>query len=486
MIEDVKRVNMEKRTISVSEIFGPTVQGEGELIGKPTVFVRTGGCDYRCLAAGTLVTLHDLTQKPIELVRPGDIVLGYAHVSTTTATGPLRLVPTPVLAARSVGVEPTVRLIMDDGTEVLCSRDHRWWVEQVRNGRVWKAPRRRGLEGNYREAQDIRPGNYIKGFGLAIHQPCETESWRRGYLRGAFDGDGHVSGAVAAPLAEYTEVRTTSGTALYRSQLPEASQTTVMEAIEWQEEAEANRGMNQQHRQVIYVEAGDPAPLFDIQTGTENFLANGMVSHNCSWCDTLYAVLPEHRGEWTPLSTEEVFAEVQRLSGGKPILVTLSGGNPAMQPFGDLIDLGHEHGYTFALETQGSIAQPWFAQLDYLTLSPKPPSSKQTTRWERLDRCISSANVGSGGTPVQSCLKIIIFDDEDYAYAKYVSSRYPTLPVYLQAGNHTPPHLADEIDISGILDRLDWLIQKVVTDQWYKATVLPQLHTIIWGNRRGV
>ena len=36
------------RTIAISEIFGPTIQGEGALIGKPTVFVRTGGCDYRC------------------------------------------------------------------------------------------------------------------------------------------------------------------------------------------------------------------------------------------------------------------------------------------------------------------------------------------------------------------------------------------------------------------------------------------------------
>ena len=33
--------------IRVSEIFGPTIQGEGVLIGLPTVFVRTGGCDYR-------------------------------------------------------------------------------------------------------------------------------------------------------------------------------------------------------------------------------------------------------------------------------------------------------------------------------------------------------------------------------------------------------------------------------------------------------
>jgi 7-carboxy-7-deazaguanine synthase len=34
--------------ILISEIFGPTIQGEGALVGKPTVFVRTGGCDYRC------------------------------------------------------------------------------------------------------------------------------------------------------------------------------------------------------------------------------------------------------------------------------------------------------------------------------------------------------------------------------------------------------------------------------------------------------
>jgi 7-carboxy-7-deazaguanine synthase len=186
------------------------------------------------------------------------------------------------------------------------------------------------------------------------------------------------------------------------------------------------------------------------------------------------------------MTTEQVFAEVQRLSGHKPILVTLSGGNPAIQPLGDLIDLGHASGYTFAIETQGSVAQPWFAKLDYLTLSPKPPSSQQVTRWDRLDRCISYARTGPGEKHPQINLKIVIFDDEDYAYARYVAERYPDLPIYLQAGNHTPPHLAQEIDIPGILNRLDWLIQRVTTDQWYSVTVLPQMHTLLWGNKRGV
>lgn len=37
----------------VVEIFGPTIQGEGPLIGVPTIFIRFGGCDYRCLWCDT-------------------------------------------------------------------------------------------------------------------------------------------------------------------------------------------------------------------------------------------------------------------------------------------------------------------------------------------------------------------------------------------------------------------------------------------------
>ena len=34
--------------IPVMEIFGPTIQGEGMVIGQKTMFVRTAGCDYSC------------------------------------------------------------------------------------------------------------------------------------------------------------------------------------------------------------------------------------------------------------------------------------------------------------------------------------------------------------------------------------------------------------------------------------------------------
>lgn len=218
------------------------------------------------------------------------------------------------------------------------------------------------------------------------------------------------------------------------------------------------------------------------------FVRTGGCDYRCSRCDTLYAVLPEYRSDWTPLSAEEIFARVQRLAEYRPILVTLSGGNPAMQPLEELIDLGRSHGYTFALETQGSIAQPWFAKLAYLTLSPKAPGmgNPWSTRWERLDRCLSAAQAGDPAAGPHICLKLVVFDEDDYQYARAVSERYPTLPVYLQAGNHTPPHLAHEVDLPGILSRLDWLIERVLSDGWYSATVLPQMHVLLWKNRRGV
>jgi 7-carboxy-7-deazaguanine synthase len=37
-----------------------------------------------------------------------------------------------------------------------------------------------------------------------------------------------------------------------------------------------------------------------------------------------------------------------------------------------------------------------------------------------------------------------------------------------------------------LLERLEWLVGKVVETAWHEAHVLPQLHTLIWGNKRGV
>ena len=215
------------------------------------------------------------------------------------------------------------------------------------------------------------------------------------------------------------------------------------------------------------------------------FVRTGGCDYRCSWCDTLYAVLPEYRDEWTPMTPAAIMARVNELAGGKPVLVSLSGGNPALQPLAPLIALGRESAHSFALETQGSISQSWFAELDWLVLSPKPPSARMTVDWDAFEVCLKAAR----GQP-RCVLKIVVFDTADYSYAQAVAAHYPALPVYLQVGNPAPLAAAGVLpegaDIDDLLQRFRWLVGKVTADRWFAATVLPQLHVLAWGNRRGI
>lgn len=214
------------------------------------------------------------------------------------------------------------------------------------------------------------------------------------------------------------------------------------------------------------------------------FVRTGGCDYRCLWCDSLHAVDSRFRADWLPMGPGAVLDRVRALSGGLPVTVSLSGGNPAIQPLGGLIAAGKAEGYRFTLETQGSVARDWFADLDVLVLSPKPPSSAMETEWEALRACVEAAGPGP-----RVVLKFVVFDEADYAYARAAAARFPALPVYLQPGNHTPPGPQDDdarIDIDGILQRLRWLVDRVVADRWFAAHVLPQLHVLIWGNKRGV
>ncbi len=213
------------------------------------------------------------------------------------------------------------------------------------------------------------------------------------------------------------------------------------------------------------------------------FVRTGGCDYRCSWCDSLHAVDSDYRADWLPMEAYEIFEKIIKLSKGKPLTVSLSGGNPAIQDFGPLIEMGKKQGYRFALETQGSIAQDWFKDLDLLILSPKPPSSDQVVDWDVFEACVRAAQ------KARMAMKIVIFDDEDYRWAKGIADRYSSLPLYIQPGNHTPPP-PDEpdarIDMQGIMDRMEWLVDKTLNDGWFTPRILPQLHVLLWGNKRGV
>lgn len=208
------------------------------------------------------------------------------------------------------------------------------------------------------------------------------------------------------------------------------------------------------------------------------FVRTGGCDYRCVWCDTLHAVLPKYKSNWKKMTPREIIDQVNDLAEG-PILITLSGGNPALQPLEELIALGHSYGHTFTMETQASKAKPWFRMLDAITLSPKPPSSGHDPDWNGLQNCLDAIAY----TAVKPSIKVVVFDDDDYQFAREVHKRHPDIPFYLSVGNHDPK---GEADTSALLSRMEWLIEKAISDQWYEATILPQLHVLIWGNKRGV
>ncbi len=133
-----------------------------------------------------------------------------------------------------------------------------------------------------------------------------------------------------------------------------------------------------------------------------------------------------------------------------------------------------------ALETQGSKFQPWMTQIDDLTISPKPPSSTMTPNLDILDSVIEQCVHESLN------LKVVIFDDKDYDFAKMIHHRYPTIPFYLQVGN---PYLDDDVTnhTEKLLERYEALVETVMqSNDMNHVYVLPQLHTLLWSNKKGV
>ncbi len=178
-----------------------------------------------------------------------------------------------------------------------------------------------------------------------------------------------------------------------------------------------------------------------------------------------------------------ILEEVERLSGGAPILITLSGGNPALQPLRELLEIGHARGHTFALETQASKAPDWLGELDHLVLSPKPPSSKMEFSAENLARCLEIARGGTKNTQIS--IKIVVFDEADFGFARRVYELHSDVPFYLSIGNDSVM-TGQNADNAALTQKLEWLLERCAREKWFDVTLTPQLHVLLWGNKRGV
>lgn len=248
------------------------------------------------------------------------------------------------------------------------------------------------------------------------------------------------------------------------------------------------------------------------------FVRTAGCDYHCSWCDSAFTWDGSAKDQIRRLSATDIWQELKAIGGERFAHVTLSGGNPALLPqLGELITLLRSQGIATAVETQGSRWQDWLYDIDEVTLSPKPPSSGMATNWDVLDDIVArltnrktadwktvGESSSASNVPTAMCakepanesvrfysgacsLKIVIFDDTDLAYARTVHERYPHVPLFLQTGN---PDVNTENTgqiAESLLHRYEWLIDRVMDDsRLNNVRVLPQLHTLVWGNKRGV
>ncbi|MFJ7936430.1 7-carboxy-7-deazaguanine synthase QueE [Sporosarcina sp. NPDC096371] len=210
------------------------------------------------------------------------------------------------------------------------------------------------------------------------------------------------------------------------------------------------------------------------------FVRTAGCDYSCSWCDSSFTW--DGSGHSTSKQPSEIIEELLSIGGKSFSHVTISGGNPALHKgIGELVDLCHAKGWKVAVETQASFWQDWLLNIDDITLSPKPPSSGMTTDFGKLDTFMDKL------TDANASLKIVIFDEVDFKFAEEIHLRYPSFPFFLQNGNDDTSTTDDAVLVSALLKRYEWLIDLAVRSPIMNdAKVLPQLHALVWGNKRGV
>lgn len=216
------------------------------------------------------------------------------------------------------------------------------------------------------------------------------------------------------------------------------------------------------------------------------FVRTAGCDYSCSWCDSAFTWDGSAKDDIRQLTAGDIWSELVQLGGDRFSHVTISGGNPALLTnLVELVSLLKQNGKKIAIETQGSKYQEWLKDIDDLTISPKPPSSGMKTDFAKLDEIIEKVSIESKKNLIS--LKVVVFNVEDLTYAKKVHLRYPSIPFYLQVGNEDVSKTETNQLVKTLLTKYEWLIDQVIEDRDLNdVRVLPQLHTLVWGNKRGV
>jgi len=218
----------------------------------------------------------------------------------------------------------------------------------------------------------------------------------------------------------------------------------------------------------------------------------------CSFCDSKFTW--NNEPNFTQYTDDELTKHLITMCKENSCnRIVLTGGNPCLYDFERIISELRCNNIKVDIETQGSKIPDWLSHVDQIVFSPKPPSSgmpdtyKEITTYILENNHIQSADVS---------IKIPVFNDEDIEfarnYAKFVNEfirkndnniRHDNninLRMYLSVGNSdvdTSDSIRDRVltDYEHLLD----VINKN-PEQFQNIYILPQIHTLVWGNKQGV
>lgn len=154
---------------------------------------------------------------------------------------------------------------------------------------------------------------------------------------------------------------------------------------------------------------------------------------------------------------------------------------------GELIVLSSNSFTKWSVETQGSVWNEWLTLVDHIVLSPKLSSQHQIQSENTFESFLR--NFDRPLIRRRVTIKVVVFTpkDIDEAIDTYfkVGHRLGVDRFYLSVGTHEGDNPAD------ILERYAHLtnhLTKVQFETMHLNTlaILPQVHVLLWGQRRGI
>jgi len=134
-------------------------------------------CSY-CLGGDTPILMADGRTKPLADVRAGDAIYG------TELVGRHRSYTITHVLDQWSTTKPAYRVVLDDGTELVTSGDHRFLTDC---GWKYVAPLQQG-----RQRPHLTVHSNLLGTGRFAAPPLDQSEYRRGYLCGIIRGDGQL------------------------------------------------------------------------------------------------------------------------------------------------------------------------------------------------------------------------------------------------------------------------------------------------------